>query len=84
MKTTTLSVSSQDAKIIAQVVELFSDGLTTSLSYQKLKTHLLRIFGQDITCDHYIMLGQVIGIKAMADKNKLEKLKQQNYVLNDN
>ena len=81
MKTNQIpGVTKQDAKIIAQVVELFSqEGDGASGTYQKLKLHLIRIFGQEITCDHYVMLGQVIGLKSATDNKEHKKINYFNY-----
>lgn len=72
MKTTALKRS--DAKVITQIVELFSNE-----GYEAIKMHVLRVFGKDITCDHYIMIGQVIGLKSATENNSREKQKHMNY-----
>lgn len=56
------NISQRDADIITQVVDLFlHEGLGS------VKRHLICIFGKDITCDHFIIMGQVIGLKRGAD-----------------
>jgi len=77
---TTFPISQKDAHIIAQVVELFTPKIDTISDYQECKLHLLRIFGTDITPDHYIMLGQVIGLKSATDNKQRQK---SNYHNND-
>lgn len=75
----TAPVSDKDAKIISQVVEFFAPKIVTETEYQELKLHILKVFGTDITPDHYIMLGQVIGLRAFADNEKRKKSNPYNY-----
>lgn len=70
MKNSQLSISEKDAQIISDVVLTFwNDG------YPTIKTQVLRIFAKDITADHLIMIGQVIGIKSLTDSKEAAKTK---------
>lgn len=56
------TIGQKDADIITQVVDLFlHEGIAA------IKLHLVCIFGKDITVDHFILMGQVIGLKGVTD-----------------
>lgn len=61
------------------MVELFAPKIVTETEYQELKMHLIKIFGTDITPDHYIMLGQVVGLKTFTDNKQRKKSNPYNY-----
>lgn len=68
------SLTNKDAKIIADTVEAYGN------DYDKVLTFLLGFFGKDITVDHYVCIGQVIGIKsAMTEFKQRTKNKFLDY-----
>lgn len=71
-------ITKQDEKIIDDVVNTFwNDGYTT------IKKQLLRIFAQNITCNHFIVMGQAIGVKFATEKREQKTNKQFYYVSNN-
>lgn len=62
--------SEKDTKIITDVVNTFwGEG------YACIKLQLLRIFAHDITCNHYITMGQVIGQRVATANKSNQKIK---------
>lgn len=59
------SVSEGDAKIICDVVEEhWNEG------YEYILQMVRRIFMKEITVDHYVMVGQIIGLKSATDSKR--------------
>lgn len=67
-------ITEKEQQVILQTVDLFShEGVHSVL------IHLIRIFGKDISANHYIFMGHAIGTREATDLNSAQFINTYQY-----